>query len=63
MRVVPDSRLACRPHWWQLPHGIRSRIWTYYRPGQTIVTASPAYLDALQDAMAFWTSHNEGVKT
>jgi hypothetical protein len=43
----------CRAHWYRLPAAIRSRIWDTYRPGQTIATASPEYLEALRDALAF----------
>ena len=43
----------CRGHWFRLPAGIRSRILATYRPGQTIATASPEYLEALRDALAY----------
>lgn len=45
--------LMCREHWFRLPAEIRSRILATYRPGQTIETASPEYLQALRDALAF----------
>jgi hypothetical protein len=43
----------CRAHWYRLPTRIRSRIWDTYRPGQTLATASPEYLQALRDALEF----------
>jgi hypothetical protein len=45
--------LMCRAHWYRLPARIRSRIWDTYRPGQTLATASPEYLQALRDALEF----------
>jgi hypothetical protein len=52
-RRVPSSYLMCPRHWCRLPAGIRSRILATYRPGQTIASASPEYLDALRDALEF----------
>ena len=45
--------LMCREHWYRLPARIRSRIWDTYRPGQTALTASPEYLEALREALEF----------
>lgn len=45
--------LMCRAHWYRLPAGLRSRIWDTYRPGQTLATASPEYLEALSQALDF----------
>ncbi len=43
----------CRAHWYRLPAGLRARIWDTYRPGQTALTASPEYLDALREALGY----------
>ncbi len=45
--------LMCREHWYRLPARIRSRIWDTYQPGQTALTASPEYRDALREALEF----------
>ena len=45
--------LMCRGHWFRLPAALRSRILGTYRPGQTALTASPEYLDALREALEF----------
>jgi hypothetical protein len=45
--------LMCRPHWFLLPARIRSRILDTYRPGQTLATASPEYLEAVSAALSF----------
>jgi hypothetical protein len=41
----------CKPHWFQVPQAIRQRIWKHYVPGQTAVTLSDEYKDALRDAL------------
>jgi hypothetical protein len=43
----------CRTHWYRLPAALRERIWATYRRGQTLATASPEYLDALDDALDY----------
>jgi len=45
--------LMCRTHWYRLPATLRARILDTYRPGQTTLTASPEYLDALREALAY----------
>lgn len=30
---IPAHMFACRRHWWSLPQGLRSRIWSNYRSG------------------------------
>ena len=45
--------VMCRTHWYRLPAGLRTRITATYRRGQTILTASPEYLDALQEALSY----------
>jgi hypothetical protein len=52
-RSVRAGRLMCPPHWYRLPAGIRARIWATYRRGQTALTCSPEYRDALREALAF----------
>jgi hypothetical protein len=52
-RAVPAHHLMCPADWWRLPADIRTRIWAAYRPGQTALSASPAYREALRDALAF----------
>lgn len=54
---LPDSLLACRSHWYQLPPPLRRRIMAEYRQGQTALTMSPAYEQALSDAMDFWRTN------
>jgi len=48
--MVPAHLWGCRDHWYRLPRGIRRKIFSAYRLGQTVATASSAYLDALADA-------------
>ena len=43
----------CRAHWYALPFEIRERILATFRPGQTALTASPEYLEALRDALHY----------
>ena len=50
-KPIRPAYLMCRTHWYRLPAGIRDRINATYRRGQTVLTASPEYLDALQDAL------------
>ena len=37
----------CRQDWYRLPKALRDRIWAHYVPGQTALTCSPEYRDAL----------------
>lgn len=53
---VPQAKLMCKSHWFALPKEIRDRIWAHYKPGQTLMTASPEYLQALRDALAYLRS-------
>jgi hypothetical protein len=41
----------CPPHWGRLPAELRARVNHAYRPGQTILTASPAYRLAVTEAL------------
>jgi hypothetical protein len=45
--------LMCRPHWFMVPAALRARILATVRPGQTALTASPEYLEALRDVLTY----------
>lgn len=45
---VPQSQLACRPHWYSIPPEIRSRVWSGYRSNDTT-----RHNQAMADAIAF----------
>jgi hypothetical protein len=47
---VPAHLWGCKQHWFQLPKGIRDRIYAAYKPGQSIATASDEYRAALDGA-------------
>jgi hypothetical protein len=40
-------------HWFQVPAALRARILATFRPGQTALTASPEYREALRDVIAY----------
>ena len=44
---LPASKLACRRHWYAIPADLRDEIRAQYRPGQTVLTATPEYLEAV----------------
>lgn len=50
-RQIPPSLLMCWPDWRRVPRTLQSRIYALYRPGQTALTASPEYLDAVREAV------------
>lgn len=52
---VPNSQLACREHWFQLPKALRTRIYEEYMPGQTVGTMSDGYRECLEAAEAVWS--------
>lgn len=53
-RQVPPALWGCRPHWYQLPPGIRARIWRTFKPGQERTqTPSPDYIEAAKAAQAW----------
>ena len=54
------SYLMCREHWYALPFEIRERILATFRPGQTVLAASPEYLEALRDALRYAASQEGG---
>jgi hypothetical protein len=45
---VTEDRLACRPHWYQVPKNLRDRVWSTYRraPG------SAEHYTAMAEAVA-----------
>lgn len=45
---VPQSQLACRPHWYSLPAEVRSRVWSGYRSNDT-----DRHNQAMADAISF----------
>lgn len=51
MTNVPPNRLMCTRHWKLVPYSIQKRIWNEYRPDQNLMSASPEYLAAAQDAI------------
>jgi len=57
--TVPASRLGCPPHWYSLPADIRGLILAEYRPGQTITTCTPGYLEALEAAIEYATHKDQ----
>jgi hypothetical protein len=61
-QAIKGSHLMCRPHWYALPPEIRARILATFRPGQTALTASPEYLEALRDALRYAASQEGGAR-
>lgn len=49
--------VACKPDWYALPEEIRRRILANFVGGQTLTTASAAYLDAYQDALRWYQAN------
>ena len=47
------GRLMCYRHWGSLPERLRAPIWEHYVPGQTALTCTPEYRDALRDVLAY----------
>ena len=47
------GQLCCAPHWYRVPKRLRDAIWLHYRPGQTAVTCTPEYRDALHEVLAY----------
>lgn len=50
---VPPEMLMCRRHWFQVPVGIRRRVWAAYRLGQCDLDPMPsrAWVDAATEAV------------
>ncbi len=47
------GRLMCYRHWISLPKRLRAPIWEHYVPGQTALTCTPEYRDALREVLAY----------
>jgi hypothetical protein len=43
----------CRPDWYRVPKALRDAILLHYRPGQTALTCTPAYREALHEVLAY----------
>ena len=52
-KPIRSGYLMCRADWYRLPKELRDRINATYRPGQTALTCTPEYRDALHEALAF----------
>ena len=62
-KPVSPRYWGCRPHWFALPSGIRSRIWAAYRPGQEVdKKPSAAYVAAARAAQR-WIAENHPAGT
>lgn len=48
---VPTHLLMCTPHWRAVPRDIKSAVLRHYRRGQTALTASRDYLEAMAAAV------------
>ena len=47
------GRLMCSRDWFRLPRLLRDLILLHYVPGQTALTCTPEYRDALADVLAY----------
>ena len=45
------GQLMCPRDWIRLPKRLRDAIWLHYVPGQTALTCSPEYRDALHEVL------------
>ncbi len=52
-KPIRPAYLMCRAHWYRLPAAIRTAVLAAYRPGQTALTATPAYWAARADALEY----------
>lgn len=53
-KQVPPAMWGCSAHWFALPAGIRSRIWSTFKPGQEVNgTPSAAYIEAANAAQTW----------
>jgi hypothetical protein len=48
---LPAHLAMCSRHWRAVPRIIKSAVLRHYRRGQTALTASPEYLDAMTTAV------------
>lgn len=57
-RVVSPAVWGCRPHWYKLPHWLRTKIWHAFRAGQEISkTPSREYLAVARETQD-WINQN-----
>ena len=47
------GQLMCPRDWYRVPKRLRDAIWLHYVPGQTAVTCSPEYRDALHEVLVY----------
>jgi hypothetical protein len=52
-RRVSRDRLACPPHWFQLPKDIRDRVWATYRSGD-----GHGHREAIADALDYFSTQD-----
>lgn len=52
-RQVSGDMLACRAHWYELPRGLRQRVYATYRRRQRTGDAR-GHREALRDASMVW---------
>lgn len=58
-KPISPALVVHRKAWFQVPRGLRSTIWRYYREGQEkSKRPSPEYLEALHDVINYLTNHN-----
>lgn len=51
---VPPAMWGCKPHWFKLPLGLRSKVWAAYRPGQEDTkTPSRRYVEVAREVQAW----------
>jgi hypothetical protein len=51
--IAKRGRLMCGRDWFRLPRLLRDLILLHYVPGQTALTCTPEYRDALRDVLAY----------
>jgi hypothetical protein len=51
--AVRADRLMCVPDWRRVPKPLRDAIWEHYRHGQTALTCTPEYREALRAVMTW----------
>ena len=57
---VPPAVWGCKAHWYQLPRGLRNKVWRAYQPGQEVdLTPSAAYI-AVAREIQDWIAKNGG---
>lgn len=55
---VPPAMWGCRPHWYRLPRGLRSKVWAAYVPGQErTLTPSSDYLAVAREVQTWIEEH------